>query len=165
MAKDMTKTAEKIRSLHEVKQLRIILREQGKSLVFTNGCFDLMHVGHVRYLEAAAGLGDFLVVAVNSDSSVQAIKGPSRPLNPERWRAEVVAALEFVDAVIIFAEETPLALIKALEPDVLVKGSDWELEEIVGRREVEATGGRVVRIPLVEGVSTSFLIQKIQAER
>jgi D-beta-D-heptose 7-phosphate kinase/D-beta-D-heptose 1-phosphate adenosyltransferase len=161
----MAKTAEKIRSLHEIKQIRISLREQGKSLVFTNGCFDLMHVGHVRYLEAAAGLGDFLLVAVNSDSSVRTLKGPSRPLNPEIWRAEVVAALEFVDAVIIFVEETPLALIKALEPDVLVKGSDWALEEIVGRREVESSGGRVVRIPLVEGVSTSSLIERIQAER
>jgi len=161
----MAKTPEKIRSFHEIKQIRTSLRNQGKFLVFTNGCFDLMHVGHVRYLEAAAGLGDFLLVAVNSDSSARSLKGPSRPLNPEIWRAEVVAGLEFVDAVIIFAEETPLELIKALEPDVLVKGSDWELEEIVGRREVESTGGRVVRIPLVEGVSTSSLIERIQAER
>jgi D-beta-D-heptose 7-phosphate kinase/D-beta-D-heptose 1-phosphate adenosyltransferase len=161
----MSKTSKKIRSLDEVREIRQSLRDQGKSLVFTNGCFDLLHVGHVRYLEAAAELGDFLVVAVNSDSSIRAIKGPTRPILPHGGRAEVVAALEFVDAVIIFEDETPLVLIKTLEPDVLVKGSDWELGAIVGRQEVESYGGRVVRIPLIEGISTSSLLSKICGER
>jgi len=160
----MSKTSEKIQSLDSLRETRRLLRMQNKSLVFTNGCFDLLHVGHVRYLEASRSLGDFLVVAVNSDSSVSRIKGPSRPITPQAWRAEVIAALEFVDAVIIFEEETPLKLIDVLEPDVLVKGSDWEPDAIVGREKVEAYGGRVVRMPLVEGISTSSLLARICRE-
>jgi rfaE bifunctional protein nucleotidyltransferase chain/domain len=160
----MSKTSEKIQSLDSLRETRRLLRMQNKALVFTNGCFDLLHVGHVRYLEASRSLGDFLVVAVNSDSSVSRIKGPSRPITPQAWRAEVIAALEFVDAVIIFEEETPLKLIDVLEPDVLVKGSDWEPDAIVGREKVEAYGGRVVRMPLVEGISTSSLLARICRE-
>ncbi len=158
----MAKSIVKIQPLSALREARKFLRRQKKTVVFTNGCFDLLHAGHVRYLEAASELGDYLIVAVNSDRSVRGIKTPDRPVNREQYRAEVVAALGFVDAVIIFDDETPFALIQALEPDVLVKGADWPLEGIVGRDIVEAAGGRVVRVPLTEGLSTTAIIEKIR---
>jgi D-beta-D-heptose 7-phosphate kinase/D-beta-D-heptose 1-phosphate adenosyltransferase len=136
------------------------VRAAGGRLVFTNGVFDLVHPGHVRYLQAARKLGDALVVGVNSDRSVRANKGPSRPLNPEAERAEVLAALQCVDCAIVFDEETPHALISRLQPDVLVKGADWAEDNIVGRDVVEARGGRVVRMPIEPGFSTTELIRR-----
>jgi D-beta-D-heptose 7-phosphate kinase/D-beta-D-heptose 1-phosphate adenosyltransferase len=133
-------------------------RLAGQKVVFTNGCFDLLHVGHARLLREAAAQGDFLVVGVNSDASVRRLKGASRPINPEAARAELLSALECVDAVTVFDEDTPLALIEAIRPDVLVKGGDYRPDEVVGRREVEAAGGRLVLIPLVEGHSTYKLV-------
>ena len=148
-------------------QLVPLLRQaqtQGKRIVFTNGCFDLMHVGHTRYLQAARDLGDLLVVAVNSDESVRSLnKAPDRPIVPDVQRTEVVAALGCVDYVILFHESDPHSLIAALQPDVLVKGGDWAVERIVGREIVEARGGMVRTIPLVPGVSTTSLIQRIRS--
>jgi D-glycero-beta-D-manno-heptose 1-phosphate adenylyltransferase len=148
-------------------QLGLLLqaaRTQGKRIVFTNGCFDLMHVGHTRYLQAAKELGDLLVVAVNSDASVRSLnKAPDRPIVSEAQRAEVVAALGCVDHVILFDEPDPQSLIAALQPDVLVKGGDWAVERIVGREIVESRGGVVRSIPLVPGVSTTSLIQRIRS--
>ncbi|MBI4888102.1 MAG: D-glycero-beta-D-manno-heptose 1-phosphate adenylyltransferase [Acidobacteria bacterium] len=138
------------------------VREGGGTVVFTNGVFDLLHPGHVRYLREARALGDALIVAINSDRSVRAIKGPDRPVNPEGERAEVLLALTSVDAVVVFDEETPHAIISAIQPDVLVKGADWGPGNIVGRDVVEARGGRVVRVDLSPGHSTSELIRRIQ---
>ncbi len=135
-------------------------RSQGRRVVFTNGVFDLLHPGHVRYLTAARALGDVLIVGVNSDRSVRANKGPSRPIMPERERAEVLEALGVVDAAVIFDEETPQAIIDRLTPDVLVKGADWAADAIVGRETVEARGGKVVRVPIESGWSTSAIIEK-----
>lgn len=134
----------------------------GERVVFTNGCFDLLHVGHVRSLEQARSLGDRLVVAVNSDASVRRLKGPSRPLVPARQRAEVLAALGCVDVVVVFGEDTPLRTIRALRPDVLAKGGDWSLDTIVGRSEVLGWGGRVVRLREIPGVRTSALVARAQ---
>lgn len=131
--------------------------------MFTNGVFDLLHPGHVRYLQEARREGDALIIAVNSDRSVRAIKGPSRPINPEEERAEVLAALACVDAVIVFDEDDPQQVIDRLQPDVLVKGADWATDAIVGRETVERRGGRVVRIPLAEGYSSSAIIRKIRS--
>jgi rfaE bifunctional protein nucleotidyltransferase chain/domain len=128
--------------------------------VFTNGVFDLLHPGHVRYLTRARGLGDALVVGINSDRSVKAVKGPGRPLNAESERAEVLLALTCVDGVVVFDEETPLWLVEQLQPDVLVKGADWAEDAIVGRDVVEARGGRVVRMPIEQGFSTTDLIRR-----
>lgn len=139
------------------------MKQAGKQLVFTNGCFDLIHAGHVRYLAQARALGDVLVVALNSDRSVRALKGEGRPILSEQERAEVIAALEAVDYVIIFDEETPRELIAALLPDVLVKGGDWPLDQIVGRDEVEAAGGKVLSLPYVEGSSTTEIIERIKS--
>ncbi len=136
---------------------------RGEDVVFTNGCFDLLHVGHVRSLEQARGLGDRLVVAINSDASVRKLKGPDRPLVPGKQRAEVVAALSSVDWVVLFAAATPLSLIKALRPNVLAKGGDWSLDEIVGRREVESWDGRVVRLREIPGVRTTSLIERARS--
>ena len=152
---------EKILDRLTLKEKVDLLRGEGKRLVFTNGCFDLLHIGHVRYLQAARRQGECLVVGVNSDSSVRQIKGLARPIIPEDQRAEVVAALACVDWVTIFDEPDPLVLIKLLVPAVLVKGADWPAEEIVGGAEVERTGGQVVRIQLEEGMSTSNLIKRI----
>ena len=138
------------------------VRADGGAVVFTNGVFDLLHPGHVRYLQEARALGDLLVVGLNSDTSVRAIKGPDRPINTERERAEVLLALACVDGVVIFEEETPHAIISTLQPDVLVKGADWGPDEIIGRDVVEARGGRVVRITLSPGHSTSQLIRTVQ---
>ncbi|HLW79434.1 MAG TPA: D-glycero-beta-D-manno-heptose 1-phosphate adenylyltransferase [Terriglobia bacterium] len=134
------------------------LKRDGKRVVFTNGCFDLLHPGHTRYLAAARQLGDALVVALNSDASVRSLKGPGRPVQPQAERAEILAALRSVGLVTIFDDPTPRAVIARLLPDVLVKGADWGPNEIVGREEVEAAGGRVVSIPLVPGFSTTALI-------
>ena len=138
-------------------------RRAGRQIVFTNGVFDLLHPGHVRYLQAARREGDLLIVAINSDRSVRANKGPERPITPERERAEIVAALACVDATVIFDEETPAEIIRKIQPDVLVKGADWAADAIVGRDTVEARGGRVVRIPIETGWSTSSIIEKIQS--
>ncbi len=133
-------------------------------LVFTNGCFDLLHRGHVEYLDQARRLGDFLVVGVNSDASVERLKGPGRPVVPQADRALVVAALEAVDAVTLFEEDTPRALIRSLLPDVLVKGGDYSPDQVVGREEVEEAGGEIRVIPLIRGRSTSDLITRIQGQ-
>ncbi|HLK10433.1 MAG TPA: D-glycero-beta-D-manno-heptose 1-phosphate adenylyltransferase [Candidatus Binatia bacterium] len=137
-------------------------RAAGARVVFTNGCFDLLHPGHVRYLTAARALGDVLVVGLNGDASVRRLKGPGRPILSARERAEVVAGLAAVDHVVIFEADTPRELIAAIAPDVLVKGADWAEEAIVGRAEVLARGGRVERIPIVPGVSTSEIIRRIR---
>ena len=142
--------------------MREDLRARGLRLVFTNGCFDLLHVGHVRYLRQARALGDALLVAVNSDRSVRALKGAGRPLLSEGERAELLAALASVDFVTVFDDVSPRALIADLLPDVLVKGGDYALEEIHGREEVEAAGGRVVSLPFVEGASTTNIIERLK---
>jgi len=158
-------SAEKILSRDALIIRRHQWKDNRRRVVFTNGCFDLLHPGHIRLLEQARALGDVLVVGLNSDGSMQRLKGPGRPLVPERERAEVMAALETVDAVTVFDEPTPRELVAALVPDILVKGGDWGENEIVGRAEVEAAGGRVVRIPLLEGYSTSQLIAKIAGQK
>jgi len=141
-------------------------RREGQRIVFTNGCFDLMHIGHIRYLQAARNLGDVLVIGVNSDESVRALhKGADRPLVPDVQRAEVLAALACVDYVTIFPEPDPGSLIATLQPDILVKGGDWSLDRIVGRETVEARGGRVQTIPLVPGVSTTILVERIRSTK
>jgi len=137
-------------------------RRAGKRVVFTNGVFDLLHPGHVRYLQAARAEGDLLVVGINSDRSVRAIKGPDRPITPEAERAEILGALACVDAVVVFDEETPAEIVRAVQPDVLVKGADWAADAIVGRDTVEARGGRVVRVPVEAGWSTSSILEKIR---
>lgn len=141
------------------------IRAGGGTVVFTNGVFDLLHPGHVRYLREARALGDALIVAVNSDRSVRANKGPGRPINPENERAELLLALDCVDAAVIFDEDTPHAIVSAIKPDVLVKGADWGPDDIVGRDVVEAHGGRVVRIALAPGFSTTALIDKVRGLR
>ena len=141
-----------------------VSRTNGKRIVFTNGCFDLMHIGHTRYLQAARALGDVLVVGVNSDTSVRALeKAPDRPIVPEVQRAEVPAALACVDYVGIFNEPDPLELITAVQPDILVKGGDWPIDQIVGRKVVESRGGIVRTIPLVPGQSTTALLHRIRS--
>jgi rfaE bifunctional protein nucleotidyltransferase chain/domain len=159
----MMNAAEKVLDRNTLKEKVDSLRQAGNRVVFTNGCFDLIHIGHIRLLQKAKEKGDFLVVAVNSDSSVRQIKEPGRPLMPEGQRAEVVAALGCVDRVTIFAEPDPLALIRLLKPDVLVKGTDWSEEEIVGAPDVIEAGGQVLRIQLEPGVSTSALIKRIRS--
>ncbi len=154
----------KVMTRDQLAPLLQTARAQGKRIVFTNGCFDLMHVGHTRYLQAAKDLGDLLVVGINSDESVRSLnKAPDRPIVSELQRAEVVAALGCIDYVILFNEPDPQSLIAALQPDVLVKGGDWAIERIVGREIVEARGGVVRTIPLVPGVSTTSLIERIRS--
>ena len=135
-------------------------RSAGRRIVFTNGVFDILHPGHLRYLQAARRHGDLLIVGLNSDASVRRNKGPARPINPEQERAELLAALACVDAVSIFDEDTPAAIIRRVQPDVLVKGADWPPDQIVGRDTVEARGGRVVLEPVEQGYSTSAIIEK-----
>lgn len=137
-------------------------RAAGQRVVFTNGCFDILHAGHVTLLEAARAEGDLLVVGLNADSSVRRLKGPERPINPEHDRARVLAALRAVDAVVVFAEDTPAELIRRLAPDVLVKGGDYTVDTIVGADFVQARGGRVVVIPLVEGRATTAVVSKLR---
>jgi D-beta-D-heptose 7-phosphate kinase/D-beta-D-heptose 1-phosphate adenosyltransferase len=156
---------EKLLSQDKLLRVREGLRAEGKSVVFTNGVFDLLHVGHVRYLAAARGLGDALVVAINSDRTVRELKGDGRPIAKEDERAEILAALRQVDYVTIFDDVSPRSLIARLLPDVLVKGGDYGLDEIHGREEVEAAGGRVVSLPFVEGASTSTIIERMKKSR
>ncbi len=155
----------KILTLEELLSERKRLRSGQRQLVFTNGVFDLLHVGHVRYLEQARTFGDALVVALNSDRSVRELKGDSRPLIPEHERAEVLAALRSVSYVTIFDDVSPRSLIATLLPDVLVKGGDYNLDEIHGREEVEAAGGKVVSLPFVAGASTSTIIERMKERR
>ncbi|OEU52755.1 MAG: glycerol-3-phosphate cytidylyltransferase [Desulfobacterales bacterium C00003060] len=154
---------EKIFKREELKKRVQALKMAGKKIVFTNGCFDLLHIGHVRYLAAAKAEGDVLVVGINSDRSVRRIKGPSRPVVPENERAEVLASLSCVDFVTLFDEPDPVVTIRSLMPDVLVKGADWAEDAIAGREVVEAKGGCVVRIPLTQGASTTRIVERILA--
>jgi len=154
----------KIKSLASLKKAVTGARKRGRRVVFTNGCFDILHLGHVRYLDKARRLGDLLVVALNTDASVRRLKGKGRPLNSERDRAEVLASLQCVDYVTLFKEQTPLRVIKTLRPNVLVKGGDYKIKEIVGHELVLKDGGRVVSIPLVKGRSTTTLIKKMKRE-
>ena len=151
-----------ISSLESLVQERRAWKAAGRRVVFTNGCFDLLHPGHVRLLEAARAQGDVLVVGLNSDASVRALKGEGRPLLPQAERAEALCALEAVDRVLVYDDPTPRVVIAALLPDVLVKGADWALDAVVGREEVEAAGGRVVRVELEPGQSTTALVGKIR---
>ena len=144
----------------EILEQRAAWKREGKTVAFTNGCYDLLHPGHIRLLEEARSAGAVLVVGLNTDASVQRAKGPARPVTPERERAEVLLALEAVDAVVLFEEDTPLALIAELGPDVLVKGADWA-HFIAGREEVEAAGGTVLAIPLESGYSTTAIIENL----
>ncbi len=152
---------QKIKERKELLRIIKELKEKRKRVVFTNGCFDLLHIGHVRYLEKAKGLGDVLVVGVNSDTSVRKLKGPQRPILPEEERTEILSSLGCVDYVTLFSEMDPLKLITSLHPDVLVKGGDWRREQIVGGEAVERSGGEVVIIPFVGKASTSNLIETI----
>lgn len=153
---------DKILSTDEMLAERERLRATGKRLVFTNGVFDLLHVGHVRYLRQARALGDALVVAINSDRSVRKLKGPDRPVFDEGERAEILAALRDVDYVVVFDDTSPRSTIKKLLPDVLVKGGDYQLDEIHGREEVEAAGGKVISLPFVPGASTTSVLEKMK---
>src|SRR5687767_10435636 len=153
----------RVKSLEAGREYAAAVRAQGHRVVFTNGVFDLLHPGHVRYLQQARALGDVLIVGVNSDASVRRNKGMDRPINPEAERAEVLAALACVDAVAIFGEDTPAEIIRACQPDVLVKGADWAADRIVGRDTVEARGGRVVRIAVEAVHSTTDLVAKIRS--
>ncbi len=155
-------SSEKIKPASEIRSVVLELKHSLQKVVMTNGCFDLIHPGHVRYLNQARSHGDLLLVALNSDASVRRLKGAGRPLLSQEDRCEVVASLECVDLVTVFEEETPATLIQDLLPDVLVKGGDWPLDEIVGRTEVEAAGGEVVSIPFEEGYSTTSLIEQIR---
>ena len=154
--------AGKLKTLEELVAIRHDLGRQGKQVVFTNGCFDLLHRGHVRFLGQAKSLGDVLIVAVNNDSSVRTLKGPDRPVMSHAERAELLAALAAVDYVLIFEDVDPEKLIRALEPDLLVKGGDWPVDQVVGRQIVESRGGRVCTLPYVEGASSSQLLQRIR---
>ena len=151
----------KLKALAELKETLDLLRNAGQQIVFTNGCFDILHAGHVRYLTAARREGDLLVVGLNSDRSVQRIKGPERPLVTQQQRAEVLAGLWCVDYIIIFDEPDPLHVIQTLQPNVLVKGADWPDDRIIGADVVKSDGGKVVRVPVVQGISTSRIIERI----
>ncbi len=151
----------KIKNQTAIKKTVDRVKEEGKKVVFTNGCFDILHQGHIRYLSEAKKCGDFLIIGLNSDRSIRNIKGKKRPLVPEGARAELLAALCFVDGVVIFDEEDPLAIIKYLQPQVLVKGADWTEEDIIGAELMKEIGGEVRRIPVVPGISTSDIIRRI----
>lgn len=152
----------KLYSLRKLKKTILQLKSRRKKIVFTNGCFDILHAGHVEYLDAAKKSGDFLIVGLNSDGSVRRLKGPTRPINRENDRAKILSGLSSVDAVVLFHEDTPLKLITELMPDVLVKGSDWKVSEIAGAKEVLAGGGLIKRIRLLKGRSTSSIIHQVQ---
>jgi rfaE bifunctional protein nucleotidyltransferase chain/domain len=158
----MFDTEKKIASQEEITKIVSQLQAEGKKVVFTNGCFDIVHLGHVDYLEKARNLGDFLIVGLNTDASVSRIKGPSRPIVDEKSRSRVMASFGFVDAVVFFDEPTPKELIEAIKPDILTKGKDYTVENIVGADFVIQAGGKVETITLVDGYSTSSVIQKIQ---
>jgi rfaE bifunctional protein nucleotidyltransferase chain/domain len=148
----------------DLLEFGVACRRAGRKIVFTNGCFDLLHAGHVRYLNEARGLGDVLVVGLNGDASVRRLKGEGRPAVPELERAELLAALAAVDAVVLFHEDTPLALVQALSPDVLVKGGDWSVENIVGGDHVRGRGGEVRSLPVLPGRSTTTLLARLRGE-
>ena len=150
-----------IYNISELSSIVKSLKQDGKRIVFTNGCFDIIHVGHVRYLKEARNLGDMLVVGLNSDESVRTIKGMSRPIVPQGERAEVLSSLRAVDFVVVFDEPDPYNIIAALKPDILVKGGDWHIKDIVGRDIVESCGGKVCTIPFIEGASSSRIIENI----
>jgi len=152
---------DKIKSLKELKEIVEFHKREGKKIVFTNGCFDLIHVGHIRCLEEGKKRGDLLIVALNSDRSVRSIKDPPRPIIPQEERAEIVSALESVDYVTIFDQGDPLEIIISIKPDVLFKGGDWDLDTIVGREVVESYGGKVLSLPLVPGTSSTQIITTI----
>lgn len=156
------KTASKIKAKKEAKEQVELWQKAGKKVVFTNGCFDILHLGHIDYLEKAQALGDFLVIGLNADSSVRLLKGPHRPINSEYERARLLAALAFIDLVILFKSETPKELITYLIPDILVKGSDYQLENIVGAKEVIDNGGEVKTLAFISGYSTTSIIEKIK---
>lgn len=151
----------KIMSWEQAGRLMEKLHDKGKKVVFTNGCFDLLHVGHLHYLADARNLGDFLVIGLNSDRSVREIKGAARPITPQDQRAQVLSGLEVVNAVVVFDQPDPLELIACLQPDILVKGGDWPIDKIIGRDVVQARGGRVLNIPLTPGISTTAIIERI----
>lgn len=153
----------KIKSRNELIHIIKEFKKEGKKIVFTNGCFDLLHAGHIHSFREAKKNGDVLVVALNSDESVRSLKGVDRPFVPEDQRAQVIAAITYVDYVVIFNEIDPLSIVTELKPDVLVKGEDWAEGKVVGQEVVEAVGGKVIRIPLVKGVSTTNLIKKIKS--
>jgi rfaE bifunctional protein nucleotidyltransferase chain/domain len=161
----MEKYRLKIKELSDARKEVQRLRSDNKKIIFTNGCFDILHIGHTRYLYAARELGDFLIVAVNSDQSVKAIKGPDRPVMNQSERSEILASLECVDMVIIFDEDNPMEVIRYLMPDILVKGGDWKEEDIIGADVVKAAGGEIHRIPFVAGYSSSEIIKKIMKFR
>lgn len=152
---------EKIHKLEDLREIRQELKREGKKVVFTNGCFDLLHSGHIHIFKEAKKQGDVLIVAVNDDFSVRKIKGPSRPIFPLEERLEILEALEEIDYLASFSEETPQKIIASLLPDVLVKGGDWRVEKVVGRREVEEAGGKIVIVPYLEGHSSSEIIERI----
>ena len=152
----------RVLSREQAVALVAALRAESKTVVFTNGVFDLLHPGHVRYLEVARSLGDALILGLNGDASVRRNKGPARPITPEQERAEVLAALSAVDAVVIFDEDTPAEIVEALQPDILVKGADWPADQIVGRDTVEARGGRVVLVPVEQGHSTTSIVERVR---
>lgn len=160
--KHLEKIYDKILDDKSLDERLNLWREEGRTIVFSNGCFDILHRGHVEYLSKAADLGDILIIGLNTDDSVKRLKGPSRPVNDEKARAEVLAALEFVDAIMFFEEDTPYNLIKRVQPDVLVKGKDYKAEDIVGYDIVTAKGGKVETIELVEGFSTTKTIEKMR---
>ena len=152
----------KLKTLKEIKGIRNNLKRKGKRIVFTNGCFDILHYGHIKYLEKCKRLGNVLIVGLNSDSSVRKIKGKGRPVMPQKERASILCALECVDCVVIFNESTPDKLIKTISPDVLAKGGDWKKEDIIGSSFVKARGGKVVTIPFVKGCSTTRILKRIK---
>jgi len=153
----------KVKTRQELGGVLDEIRREGRRIVFTNGCFDLLHIGHTRYLHEAKALGDILIVGLNSDDSVRSLaKGPGRPVIPESQRAEIVAALGCVDIVVVFHEPDPLMLIQTIQPHILVKGGDWNPDQIVGREMVETQGGCIRSIPLVPNISTTLLIQRIK---
>ena len=162
--KHLEKIYDKILNKESLEEKLNLWRKEGKTIVFSNGCFDILHRGHVEYLSKAADLGDILIIGLNTDASVKRIKGPSRPVNDGKARAVVLAALEFVDAIMFFEEDTPYNLIKNVQPDVLVKGKDYKAEDIVGYDIVTNKGGKVETIELVEGFSTTNTINKMKYE-
>ncbi len=152
---------EKIKNIFQLKKIIKILKSQNKKIIFTNGCFDILHIGHIRYLRAAKKLGDILIVGLNSDKSVKKIKGPKRPIFPQNIRKEMLSSLEFVDYIVIFDELTPIKLIKDINPTIQVKGGDYDVDKIPEKSAVEEGGGKVVIVPYVKGYSTSEIIKKI----
>lgn len=152
---------EKIKKKEEISHIAEKLKAENKVIIFTNGCFDILHSGHIKYLYDAKKLGDILIVGLNSDSSIKRIKGEKRPIINQEERAYIISALEMIDFIVIFDDDTPYELIKCIKPNILVKGGDWDIEKIVGKDIVESYGGKVLNIPFVEGKSTSNIIQRI----